>query len=70
MATTHELEQLLADLSLSRFLPKFKDEEIDDSCLDCLDEDDLKGLGLPLGPRTRFKQALSDRQASSRATSR
>ena len=70
MATTQELEQLLADLSLSRFLPKFKDEEIDDSCLDCLDEDDLKGLGLPLGPRTRFKQALSDRQASSRATSR
>ena len=70
MATTHELEQLLADLSLSRFLPKFKDEEIDDSCLAGLDEDDLKGLGLPLGPRTRFKQALSDRQASSRATSR
>ena len=56
MATT-ELEALLAGLGLARYLEEFRTEMIDDACLDSLEPEDMRALGLPIGPRRKLDGA-------------
>eukprot|EP00629_Pelagomonadales_sp_RCC1024_P015672 CAMPEP_0119269750 /NCGR_PEP_ID=MMETSP1329-20130426/7027_1 /TAXON_ID=114041 /ORGANISM="Genus nov. species nov., Strain RCC1024" /LENGTH=173 /DNA_ID=CAMNT_0007269751 /DNA_START=203 /DNA_END=721 /DNA_ORIENTATION=+ len=55
---TRELETILKNLNLERFVPLFVREEIDDSCLEWLADKDLRDVGLPLGPRLKVSRAL------------
>ncbi|KAH8071150.1 hypothetical protein JL721_4581 [Aureococcus anophagefferens] len=43
----------------------FEAEELDIKCCEFLDDDDIKELIPPLGPRKRFKEAIKKRQTSS-----
>jgi len=52
------LEELLSSLSLEKFIPKFKEEEIDLDAARMLSDEDLKELGLPLGPRKKLREAF------------
>lgn len=61
---THELEALLAGLGLTRYLEEFQREMIDDACLDSLEAEDMRALGLPIGPRRKLEAALADRRRS------
>ena len=61
---TRELESILARLGLTRYLENCRRECIDDACLDTLERDDIRELGLPIGPARRFEAALADRRRS------
>ena len=61
---TRELEAILARLGLNRYLENCRRECIDDACLDTLERDDIRELGLPIGPARRFEAALADRRRS------
>jgi len=65
-----EVTALLSTCGISRFLPVFKDADVDDSCLDpgVLEDADLRELGLPLGPRVRILRAIQDRNAGAQPT--
>ncbi|KAH8044847.1 hypothetical protein JL722_14506 [Aureococcus anophagefferens] len=65
MSSCNELSSLLAGLELTRFISKFEAEELDIKCCEFLDDDDIKELIPPLGPRKRFKEAIKKRQTSS-----
>lgn len=49
---------LLAEAQLESFAQRFAEDEIDDSLVDHLTDDDLRDLGLSLGARKRFRRAL------------
>lgn len=53
----------LAELGLERYLGAFEDAEVDFETLPELCEDDLKELGLPLGPRRKIWTALNRMRA-------
>lgn len=53
------LEQLLADLDLSKFASKFHEEDIDLETAKRLSEEDLKELGLSMGARKKLHEALA-----------
>ena len=57
---TRELEAILVRLGLNRYLENCRRECIDDACLDTLERDDIRELGLPIGPARRFEAALAD----------
>ena len=59
---TRELEAILARLGLNRYLENCRRECIDDACLDTLERDDIRELGLPIGPARRFEAALAERR--------
>ena len=61
---TRELEAILVRLGLTRYLENCRRECIDDDCLDTLERDDIRELGLPIGPARRFEAALADRRRS------
>ena len=61
---TRELESILERLGLNRYLENCRRECIDDACLDTLERDDIRELGLPIGPARRFEAALADRRRS------
>ena len=54
-----DLRGWLAELGLEKFEPAFTEHEIDFDVLRLLTEDDVKELGLPLGPRRKVLAALS-----------
>jgi len=62
------LEELLAKLDLGKYAEKFKAEEIDLAAARALSEDELKELGLPLGPRKKLHGALHESAPAAAAT--
>ncbi len=50
----------LTALGLEKFAPVFIEQEIDFDILPLLNEDDVRELGLPLGPRRKLLAALAD----------
>ena len=50
----------LSGLGLERYVETFTDNEVDTEVLPHLDEDDLRELGLPLGPRKTIMAAVSN----------
>ena len=64
---TRELEAILVRLGLNRYLENCRRECIDDACLDTLERDDIRELGLPIGPARRFEAALADRAGEAAA---
>ncbi|GFW75015.1 usher syndrome type-1G protein homolog [Trichonephila clavipes] len=55
------LSVLLAAVGLSEYLPLFQSEQIDLEALSLLSEEDLKALGMPLGPRRKLGKAVQER---------
>ena len=55
-----EINSLLASLGLSRFQDNFIEQEIESADLGELNDEDLKAIGLPLGPRRRLLKAIRD----------
>ncbi|XP_023210375.1 Usher syndrome type-1G protein homolog [Centruroides sculpturatus] len=53
----------LAAHGLTEYIPLFTKERIDLDSLMLLSEDDLKSLGLPLGPRRKLGKAMDQRKA-------
>jgi predicted ATPase/class 3 adenylate cyclase len=53
------IELWLAELGLEKYIPAFTEAEIDFQTLPELNEDDLKELGLPLGPRRKITGAIA-----------
>mmetsp|Transcript_8303 Transcript_8303/g.18102 ORF Transcript_8303/g.18102 Transcript_8303/m.18102 type:complete len:491 (+) Transcript_8303:78-1550(+) len=54
-----ELTALLEGLHLSKYSRRLLDEEVDMEALRLLSDGDLRGLGLPLGPRRKLQAALA-----------
>ena len=53
-----DIEQLLQGLNLGKYVEAFAENEIEASDLEHLTDEDLKELGLPIGPRRRFLAAV------------
>eukprot|EP01104_Vermistella_antarctica_P018694 TRINITY_DN701_c0_g1_i1.p2 TRINITY_DN701_c0_g1~~TRINITY_DN701_c0_g1_i1.p2 ORF type:complete len:181 (-),score=64.37 TRINITY_DN701_c0_g1_i1:134-676(-) len=54
------LAKFLADLELTEFTPVFQKEQIDVRALKLLNDDDLKSIGVPVGPRRIIQSSLKD----------
>ncbi len=59
---TSPLELFLAINGLDEYLPYFSKEDVDLEALMLLTDDDLKHMGLPLGPRRKLAGAVKQRQ--------
>ena len=59
-----EVTFLLEQCGLARYLSAFKNDDVDDSCLNTLTPEDLHDLGLPMGPRVRLARAIRERNAA------
>ena len=59
-----EVTFLLEQCGLARYVPAFKNDDVDDSCLGTLTPEDLHDLGLPMGPRVRLARAIRERNAA------
>ena len=59
-----DIADWLSALDLDRFIPVFESNEISVRDLELLTEDDLIELGLPLGPRRRIANAITELGAS------
>ena len=53
-----DIQSWLAELGLEKYAEAFAEAEIEIGDLHRLSEDDLKELGLPLGPRRRLNDAV------------
>ena len=62
--------QWLSGLGLEKYGPVFVEAEIEFSDLASLSEDDLKELGLPLGPRRRVAEAIRQLQGGANPAAR
>ncbi len=62
------VEGWLVELGLGKYVPVFADAEIDMVALPHLTEDDLKELGLPIGPRRKIMDAIEHLGARPAAT--
>ena len=62
-----EVTYLLAQCGLARYLSAFRNDDVDDSCLNTLTPEDLHDLGLPMGPRVRLARAIRERNAAAAA---
>lgn len=62
-----DIESWLSRIGLGKYAQVFADNEIDLAILPALSEEDLRELGLPLGPRRKLRQALADRTAAAEA---
>lgn len=58
------LTLFLAGLGLAAYAPALEAQDVDLEALTLLTEDDLKGLGLPLGPRRKLLLATRQRRAA------
>ncbi|XP_035224954.1 ankyrin repeat and SAM domain-containing protein 4B-like [Stegodyphus dumicola] len=58
---TEPLSLFLTSIGLSEYMPLFQTERIDLESLSLLSEEDLKALGMPLGPRRKLGKALQQR---------
>ena len=54
-----DIRQWLADLGLERYGDAFEHEELTPANLPELSDDELKDLGLPLGPRKTILKAIN-----------
>ncbi len=66
-----QIASWLARLGLSKYAEVFAAHEVDFEALRHLSDDDLKSLGLPLGPRRKILAGLasrSEKQPRSKAT--
>jgi len=63
------IEELLASLQLEKFTAKFREEEIDLDAARNLSDDDLKSLGIPMGPRRKLMDALKTQSSSPTSSS-
>jgi class 3 adenylate cyclase/predicted ATPase len=61
----HDVQKWLADLGLSQYAPVFSENLIDFEVLPDLTEDDLRELGLPMGPRKKLLKAIAALQTDS-----
>ena len=61
----HDVQKWLADLGLSQYAPAFSENQIDFEVLPDLTEDDLRELGLPMGPRKKLLKAIAALQTES-----
>ena len=59
---TEELRAWLEPIGLGKYGDAFIEAEVDLEALSCLADEDLQGLGLPLGPRRKLQKALADRE--------
>ena len=59
---TEELTAWLESIGLGKYGDAFVEAEVDLEALICLADEDLQGLGLPLGPRRKLQKALADRE--------
>ena len=57
-ASAPSLEQYLQELDLGDYLDLFTKEQISLHDLALLNEEDLKALGIPMGPRRRMQAAF------------
>jgi class 3 adenylate cyclase/tetratricopeptide (TPR) repeat protein/ABC-type transport system involved in cytochrome c biogenesis ATPase subunit len=64
----HDIQSWLTSLGLEKYIPAFAEAEIDFATLPDLEEDDLKELGLPLGPRRKVWAAIKRLTAEPTAT--
>ena len=55
---------MLEQCGLARYVPAFRNDDVDDSCLGTLTPEDLVDLGLPMGPRVRLARAIRERNAA------
>ena len=62
------LDRLLKSLDLEKYSINFQAEEVDMKALVHMNEEDMKSLGIPMGPRKKILSALaSKRKKSSRS---
>ena len=55
-----ELSQWLAGLGLEKYLPQFEANQVDLADVPHLTAEDLREIGLPVGPRRRFLTAAAE----------
>ena len=63
-----DLERWLQDLGLGKYAKTFADNEIGLADIPLLTDEDLKALGLPLGPRRRLQNALEQQVLANQST--
>lgn len=56
------LERFLTAWGLAQYVQKFKEEHVDLQALMLLTENDMKSLGLPLGPYRKLVTAVQERK--------
>ncbi|RZC31847.1 Ankryin repeat domain containing protein, partial [Asbolus verrucosus] len=61
---TNPLERFLTAWGIGEYLPRFEAQKINLENLMLLSENDLKSLGLPLGPYRQLEKAVSERKAA------
>ncbi|NP_001132736.1 uncharacterized protein LOC100194223 [Zea mays] len=59
------LDSLLKSLDLEKYLINFQAEEVDMKALVYMNEEDMKSLGIPMGPRKKILSALAHRKNKS-----
>uniref|UniRef100_A0A8B9GXX8 SEC23 interacting protein n=1 Tax=Astyanax mexicanus TaxID=7994 RepID=A0A8B9GXX8_ASTMX len=64
---TADLSSVLEDLGLSEYLSTFEQEKIDVESLLMCTVDDLKEMGIPLGPRKKFAKFVKEKAAKQAA---
>jgi class 3 adenylate cyclase len=60
-----DIQKWLADLGLSQYAPAFSENLIDFEVLPDLTDEDLRELGLPMGPRKKILKAIAALQVES-----
>lgn len=59
------LDSFLKSLDLEKYLTNFQAEEVDMKALVYMNEEDMKSLGIPMGPRKKILSALARRKRKS-----
>lgn len=59
------LESLLESLDLQKYSVNFQSEEVDMKALVHMNEEDMKSLGIPMGPRKKILSALASKKKKS-----
>lgn len=59
------LDRLLKSLDLEKYSTNFQAEEVDMKALVHMNEEDMKSLGIPMGPRKKILSALASRRKKS-----
>eukprot|EP01090_Pellita_catalonica_P008022 TRINITY_DN1866_c0_g2_i1.p1 TRINITY_DN1866_c0_g2~~TRINITY_DN1866_c0_g2_i1.p1 ORF type:complete len:288 (-),score=56.06 TRINITY_DN1866_c0_g2_i1:47-910(-) len=57
------VSEILAGLKLQKYIELFEREEIDWDSFLLLSDDDMKGMGLPTGPRTKIRNKIKNYKA-------
>lgn len=68
MQLNSSVESFLRSLGLEKYIDVFRENEVDMAAAHYLSDDDLKDLGLPLGPRRKFSAAIGQLAVPNLAT--